>query len=467
MFDDSSAVSQVQPTLIRIGKEKITVDFNSHKLKAMLRRYSSFPVEHRKQIWTYILQLPNNKEAFQILLEKPQMPHSQRLVEQKRCKKRIVPIINALIHWHAPLINCEWLPVFVQKLDNSFGSDPLFCFEVTVTFLTNFFGEWLSDVPGPPPEILSRIDAIFTNYDPILRDGLGSGLVAWPVYRSCFAEILYDRSWLELMDNILSSSPQFFEFLVVAWMIANSRQLRVDHQTFHKAMRPIDVEQVVKIAHRVVAFTPPNLFSHAWFHPLPAGHYPLIEASSDTVALRTIQSDQDKLIILQQQLRDERAKADAAELTQRRKNETFNAISALVQNKGNQERVEAAKAAGDLSTLLNRLRLEGKRLKQTEEKAFLDNWMNDWSHGIDMTMTSLPIRNEEDDEIINQQEVRLSSLNNLRQADLMARESRKVSISRGKHAIGEIEAQTHKMMIQNEITSLNENPDLLLKVGKI
>lgn len=467
MYDEGSAVSQVPSQLLRLGKEKITIDFNSQKLKAMLRKYYSYPEDHRKQIWTNLLQLPRNEDAYKELLAKPELPQASRLVEQKRCKKRIIPIINSLIHWHAALLNCDWIPLFVQKLDNTFGSDPLFIFEVTLTFLLNYFGDWLSEFPGPPPEILSRIDAIFTNYDPILRDGLGSGLVAWPVYRSCFAEILYDRSWLEMMDVILSSNPQFYEFLVVAWLIFNSRQLRIDHQTFHKAKRPIDIASVVKIAQKVLTFTPKNLITNTYFQPLNQGRYPLIEASADCVALRTLQSDNDKLIFLQNQLKEERRKANAAELTKKRRDETYSAISQLIESRDNVERIETAKAAGELNQIMSRLRLEGKRMKQSEERDFLDNWIHEWNKGINMSLSTLPTRSAEDDlddEIVCQQEVRMQSMSNLRQADRMMRDSRKVSITRAKHARGEIEAHLHKTQIQNELAELSENPDILLKI---
>lgn len=468
MFDDGSALGQVPSQLIRVGKDHITIDFNPQKLKGMLRKYYCYPNDHRKQIWSILLNLPRNKEAYDELLSKSKLPQATAIVEKKKCKKRIIPIINALMHWHAPLINCEWLPVFVQKLDNSFGSDPLFCFEVTITFLVNYFQEWITDLPGPPPDILSRIDAIFTNYDSILRDGLGSGLVAWPAYRSCFAETLYDRSWLEIMDIILSSNPQFIEFIIVAWLIFNSKQVRIDHQTFNKTLRPIDTESVVKLALRILAFTPKNLLSHAWFHPLDQGSYPVLEASSDSVALRTLQSDNDKLILLQQQLREERAKANAAEATKRRREETYNAISQLVDSRDNQERIETAKAAGNLSQLMKRLRLEGQRLKQCEENEFLDNWIHEWRKGANMSLTKLPFRAEDDDDqIVNQQGIKMQSMSNLRQSDIMVRDSRRVAISRGNHARGEIEAHLHKTQIDNEISDLNQNPNLLLKLNKL
>ena len=110
-----------------------------------------------------------------------------------KCGQKTLKIVNALIYWHAHLINCEWLLAFVGQLVRHFKTDLLFIFEVTVTFLTNYFNEWLSNVPGPHPEVLSRVDAIFANHNIELRNGLRTAFFSWFVYRLYFAETLYDN----------------------------------------------------------------------------------------------------------------------------------------------------------------------------------------------------------------------------------------------------------------------------------
>ena len=471
MFDENSSVNQAPSSFMKLkDTSESTIDINPKKIKEMLKRFHRFPTENRKQLWSYILQLPGNQSAFETYMSKAQLPQARRLCSVKGCGKKTLAIVNALIHWHAPLINCDWLPPLVQKLVVGFKNEPLFCFEVAVTFLTNFFAEWVSDVPGPPPEVLSRIDAIFSNYNPGLRDDLGTALVVWPCYRSIFAEVLYDRNWLDLMDTVISSTPQFLEFLVVAWVDVNGPQLRTDHQIFHSTRRSVDIRKMVSVAQKIAQSCAPSLFSHQRFKPLPSPQYPLIEANSDAVVLRTLQSDHDKLAELQAQLHEERRQADEAEKIKERRKQTFESIQQLHRAKENEERIETAKAASTLDQQMKRLRLEGKLLRQADERQFLEMWESDWETGIDTSaarsaMSAFNAQMEED--LVDNDTVRFQSLTNLRQADLMTRDARKVSVGRSKHARSELDAQLHQRALHAEVMRLANNPVLLANMSAI
>jgi len=465
MYDEFSSVSQVPSSFISLNKSSISSEINPSKLKGILGRFNCYPNDYRKSIWSFILQLPQNKAAFKSLCSKAQLPQARKLCAQKGTRQKTIKIFNALIHWHAPLINCDWLPPFVDKLVGAFGNDSLFCFEVVVTFLTNYFSEWLSVVPGPPPEVISRIDAIlsFKNLD--LRETLGTGFAAWPVYRSCFAEVLYDHSWFELMDVVFSSSPQFFEFLVVAWLIANSSQLKLDHKTFHSTKRPINVSDLVQIAQDIWKESPSSLFIQRRFSPISSPQYPLIEASTDAVVLRTLQSDHDKLASLQQQLNAERKAADEAEQVKIRKKQTIETIQQLHRAKEDEERIETAKAAVALDVQMKQIRLEGKRLRLADERHFLEQWVHDWNNGIDTTSRSMKNAfggHVDNKDIIDNESIRIQSLTNMRQADMLAREARRVSVARAKQARSELDAQSHQRALHSEVMRLANNPDLLV-----
>ena len=471
MFDENSALGQVPPSFMKLSNSKeSTIDINPKKIKEMLRRFHRFPTENRQQLWTYILQLPGNQTAFDALMSKAQLPQARRLCSAKGCGKKTLAIVNALIHWHAPLINCDWLPPLVQKLVLGFRNEPLFCFEVTVTLLTNFFAEWISDVPGPPPEVISRIDAIFSNHDPDLRDALGTALVVWPVYRSIFAELLYDKGWLDLMDVVICSAPQFLEFLAVAWVVVNGPQLRIDHQVFHSTRRAVDIDKMVVEAQRVAKGCAPTLLSNQAFKPLVSPHYPIIEANSDAVVLRTLQSDHDRLAELQARLQEERRQADEAEKIKERRKQTVESIQQLHRAKEDEERIETAKAATALEQQMKRLRLEGKLLRQADERQFLELWESDWDSGIDLAaakgaMTGFSAKTG--DEVVDSDAIRFQAMTNLRQSDIMARDSRRVSVSRAKHARSELDSQFHQRALHAEVIRLSNNPVLLANASAI
>ncbi|OHT08300.1 hypothetical protein TRFO_04913 [Tritrichomonas foetus] len=470
MYGENSALDQAPNSLIKLSPtSEATIDINPKKIKELLSRFHCFPTENRKQLWSYILQLPHNTAAFNAFANRSQLPQARKLCSQKNCGKRTLNIVNALIHWHAPLINCDWLPPLVQKLVVGFRDDPLFCFETTITFLTNFFAEWVSEVPGPPPEVLSRIDAIFSNYDPDLRDALGTALVVWPAYRSIFAEVLYDRNWYDLMDVVVCSAPQFLEFLVVAWIVVNGPQLRIDHTTFHMTKRAVNIQLLIKTALKIESTCSPTLFATLKYKCLSSPQYPIIEANSDAVVLRTLQSDHDRLSDLQKQLLEERRQVDEAEKIKNRRKQTYDSIQQLHVAKENEERVETAKAAAALDVQMKRLRLEGKRLRQSDERQFLEAWQADWEAGIDTfakTKTST-FTSESEENMIDNDAIRFQAMTNLRQADLLAREARKNSVTLTRHARGELDAQIHKRQLHDEVNRLANNPVLLANVSSI
>lgn len=468
MYGEGSALAVAPPSVITLENGAATgVEINSVKLKEMLQRHYSYPADHRKQIWSYILHLPRNKDEFNYLLSKSQIPQVVTLCKEKGCGKRVPILFSALIHWYAPLINCEWMPQFLQKLDTAFGRDPLFCFEVTVTFLTSFFSEWITEIPGPPAAILSRMDTILTNYDPELRESLGSGLISWTVYRSCFAEILYDRSWLEVMDVVLSSSPQFLEFLVCGWLVLNGPQLRHGAAAFHATRRPVNCNELVRAAVRVWKRTTPQLKIDTSISFLSPGEYPLIETKSSAAVLRSLQSDHDKLIELQKQLNAEKKKADDAERIKKQKQETFETIQQIHSAHETQERIETARAAADIDNEMTRLRLEGRKLRQHEEMLFIEQWRGEWDNEIDFSAVAIPRSSAESSEVIDETDQPMQSMMNMRQSDVLLRDARRVTVTRAKHARREVESQMHESALMSEIRGIAGNPELLLNASPI
>jgi hypothetical protein len=464
MFDENAPLDMAPSSFLKLSDA--TIDIKPKKVKELLYRFHGFPTQHRKELWSYILQLPQNATAFDSLMKKAQLPQAERLCHTKGCGKSTLAIVNALIHWHAPLINCDWLPPLVQKLVHGFPKESLFSFEVVITFLTNFFSEWTSDVPGPPPEVLSRIDAIFSNHDPQLRDDLGTAIVVWPVYRSIFAELLYDRNWLDLMDHLICSTPQFLEFLVVAWMDVNGPQLRIDHSTFHSTRRATNVNRLILTARKIGTNCSPTLVTHQRFHPLSSPHYPVIEANRDAIVLRTLQSDHHRLAVLQQQLQEERRQTDETEKIKERRRQTFDSIQQLHRAKEDEERIETAKAASALDQQMKRLRLEGRLLRQADERQFLEAWQSDWEMGIDMgtgTGIMAGIGIGTGDAAVDEDGIRFQAMTGMRNTDLMTRDSRRASAARAYHAKSELDSQMHQRAMQNEVRRLENNPVLLAK----
>lgn len=463
MFNEYSPLFLTKPKQENfLSNSEQPTEISSEKLQQLLKKFHYFPDKARKKIWSYVLQLPNNVEEAKKFRQKAPLPQVKALCEQKGASEQAFRLANALVHWHAPLINCEWLPCMAQKLTFAFPNSPTFCFEVVIVLLTNVFSEWLADIPGPPPEVLSRIDAILSYDAPSFRDALGSGLVAWPAYRSIFSDILYDRPWLELMDYILLSEPQFVEYTVIAWLELNEAQLRYDHETFNSSQRPVSVPILIKKAIEVYNRAPKSTHIYHQFKPLTGKFYPLVEGSSDAVVLRTLESDQDRLSSLQAQLAKERKEADDAELIKLRKQQTFDSIEKIHERKATEEKLQTSRAAAELEKQMRFIRLESIRLKQSEETQFIDQWKHEWERKMDFSTRSLQsklVKTREDED--DNSDDAITIMTNLREGDNLLRESRRVSVSRGKQTRSEIEAQVHQRSVHNEVNKLATNPELL------
>jgi hypothetical protein len=427
-------------------------------------------VDCRKQLWAYVLQLPQNKADFDRFMNRPQLPQARNLCAAKNAGKKTYEIVNALIHWHAPLMNCDWLPCLVQKLVRAFRNDAIFAFEVVISLLTNLFGDWISDMPGPPPEVLARMDAILANHDTALRVSLDTAMVIWPIYRSIFAEILYEENWLNVMDIIISSYPQFLEFLVVAWVDMNGSQLKIDHRIFHATKRSINVQKLVATAENVAAECSESLCVRRKFRPITAPHYPLIDLNANAMALGTLQSDYDYLATLQQKVHEERTEADEAEIINERKKQTYESIQQQHRAKEAEDRIAAAAAISALDEQIKRLKLEGKLFRIADEKQLLESWKADWEVGIDLSLSRPPtteLNSGDNDVIVDQDAIRLQSLSNLGQSDQMVREARRSAVVRSRQSRSELDAQLRNRALRGEVRRLASNPRLLMNASPL
>ena len=471
MFNEYSAMGLVETTKIQLGSpDGELTEISAAKLKKLLQKFNYFPDKYRKYIWSFVLKLPNNVEEAKRFRQKAILPQVQNLCNQKGVTEAATRLCNSLIHWYAPLLNCDWLPQMSEKLTNAFPKSFTFCFEVAITLITNTFAEWISDMPGPPPDVLSRIDSILSFDNPEFRDALNSGLVAWPAYRSIFSDILYERPWLELMDYILLSEPQFIEYCIIAWLEMNEAQVRMDHETFNAAPRPAAIPFLIRDAIALYQRAPYSTHSFRYYKPLSKGFYPRIEGNNDAVVLRTLQSDQDRLAALQTQLEQEKKLADETERIKFRKQQTFDNIEKLHEKKANEEKLQTSRAAAQLEKQMKMIRLESVRLKQAEEKNFIDQWRREWAKNIDFSMTSMQAQlgqqTNKFTDIIEKTDEKLNLMLNMRDADNLIRETRRISISRGRHARAEIEAQVHNRIVHNEVNKLASNPELLSKAPK-
>jgi hypothetical protein len=156
------------------------------------------------------------------------------------------------------------------------------------------------------------------------------------------------------MDIVVSSSPQFLEFTVVAWMAVNGAQLHIDHATFHSTRRAVNIDRLVSAAKEIGRGCSPMLRAGQRFRGRLSDHRGVARA----VVLRTLQSDHDRVALL---LQEERRQAEKIKECHK---QTVESIQQLHHAKEDEERIETTKAAAALDEQMKRLKVEGKLLRQ-------------------------------------------------------------------------------------------------------
>jgi hypothetical protein len=256
------------------------------------------------------------------------------------------------------------------------------------------------------------------------------------------------------MDFVFASSIQFLEFLVCGWISLNADHLRLDHQAFHATKRPVNCNELVQEALRIETSTIDAVKIIAFFRPLSTPAYPMIECCHDALVLRTLQSDTERLAELRDRLRTERRRADAAEASRRRRRETFDEIMFLNENRAMAEKVSASGAVSSLSLQSKRVKLEEKRLRQNEERLLIDTWAQDWSRPVYLVPDYKPLPDAANEEahLREEKERRIQSFMNLREADILARQTRKAIATMGKYAQSKVNELNHENGLRSLVT---------------
>lgn len=396
------------------------------KVKRLLRNPGFFPDGCRESVWRQILRLPSHMEEFKRLKEMGSLPRTKELVQDYDNSRTIGIVFDALVHWHASLINCEWIVPLLSKI-STISRKPLFMFEVTMVLLSNWFGDWLSELPGPPPAVIARMDATLSMINPRLGQKLKSGLALWTPYRSFFAETLFERPWRCLMDNVVCEPPNFIEYLVIAYMDINAVSIIEDEQSFNSTHRAILIGDLLKRAREI--------YQPFGRHFQPIVEYPIYDADAESVAFRSAQTEQDKIKALRTELERQKEETLMAAAVAKRKDETFAQIQEMRKSVDHQHKIEASDESNDLNDIVKKLQLERQMIKLREERQFIDRWKQEWD------TSAIPFQSQLIPPPSSEPLPPKSHLfDDMRELDIMRLQNDRTLITRSRHVNNELKA---------------------------
>ncbi|XP_071525547.1 TBC1 domain family member 31 isoform X4 [Panulirus ornatus] len=148
---------------------------DKNKWYQILQEFTGYPGKYRNLIWVSILDLPRNYSVFSSLLDKGIHVAFEGLQELLHLSdgsllKTLQGTLSCLAHWAPFLASVEYLPEFVFPFVKVFHSNPLLCFEVTITIITH----------------LMKLKVTAEDY-------------AWSVLTSAFSKMYYNQeSWISV-----------------------------------------------------------------------------------------------------------------------------------------------------------------------------------------------------------------------------------------------------------------------------
>ena len=225
-----------------------------------------FPDSERVLMWRYLLHIPMNEQQYTLLAAQQMHPAIRQLtsslpIKYSSLSNRLSRLLSALMYWHPPLAECDWLPALVFPFLRIFERDSLITFEVVATVIMNWCREWLNFIPNPPITVLSRIEKIASN-----NGGKAPLAVTWPALRSFFGEVATTEAAVILFDNIITTQPSFIEYLVASFALIKGTKVIDNH----------NVRSVIDRARAMFTKDAGMNVNTEPFKPLPKGMYPVL-----------------------------------------------------------------------------------------------------------------------------------------------------------------------------------------------
>jgi hypothetical protein len=138
-------------------------------------------------IWRFLLQLPENRTAFDALASKEIHPSLRNFrqkfpMKSERVARALEKLTSCLIHWSPIFENLDYLPTMIFPFVKLFfggeigsgtwggGNDMMTCFEVVATVVTNWSQRWWDYFPNPPVELLDMLEDLLAYHDRRLLD---------------------------------------------------------------------------------------------------------------------------------------------------------------------------------------------------------------------------------------------------------------------------------------------------------
>eukprot|EP00939_MAST-03C_sp_MAST-3C-sp1_P004047 g4047.t1 len=239
----TSARTNARSSTKRLAARDAKRPLREGQLRTLLLQAGSYPERLRLFAWKWVLDLPNNAEAFDALTRRGRhnsLNDFERVypIRDSRIKRRLLHLLSAVGHWSPVLAKrVDFLPAMAFPFAKICGSDPRFAFEILATVVMHWCPRFFVNLPHLPLEHLSVVDKVLEFHDAELwlhlrRSGVGVQTWAWQPLQSLFAEVLPTHCFVQLWDHLFTfwKTPELLSIATVAFAM----HCRVDLLTLSK-----------------------------------------------------------------------------------------------------------------------------------------------------------------------------------------------------------------------------------------
>ena len=268
---------------------------NHCKLNQILQHYGEYPEKYRVFIWRFLLQLPNNKEAFEGLYSKGMHPNLRDLHENEgvrgsgRVYAKVERVMSALTYWSPVFSEIDYLPGLLVPMAVTCKGDDLTLFETAMSFCLHWFQHWFEFHPTPPLNYLQSIHNLLQHHCPSLhlhfqhlhcqpKDYI------WPGLRQLFTSLIGLQSVVKLIDFLVTDwdKPQLLIFITTAIIVKFKNRLMKMRKSrdiceFFVTPREVNIVKIMEIAFNLYNETPSEVAIVGFDQKIPIsqGQYPL------------------------------------------------------------------------------------------------------------------------------------------------------------------------------------------------
>ncbi|XP_077260000.1 TBC1 domain family member 31 isoform X2 [Temnothorax americanus] len=250
-------------------RRSVKRELNMKRLMPILKEFGEYPAKYRTIIWSTILKLPANKNAYVALASKVTRGSVasntlKSLPLADKSKASVLAVTLACLSQWCPLLRRSlFLPKLIFPFLMVFQKDPLLAFELILSILLNYCQKWFEYHPLPPLNILGICENILLETDPVLLNifcehGITSREYAWPLLQTAMSEVLSGDEWLFLWDHLISyQKPSLLVTCVVAYNICLRDNVRSlikssgDVEAFYSTQSHVRAKDLLKIARQI------------------------------------------------------------------------------------------------------------------------------------------------------------------------------------------------------------------------